>query len=109
MIPNIVGCLAVSDLPEHLALVHVDGRDPAVRRFDERQALHAERASILFGGSGARFGRCVGTRATGSAYTAGSDSLDVVHVGSFRIGRKQSESADGRSRIYVKNVRLRIE
>ena len=56
MILDVVGRLAVRDLPDEVALVHVERRDAAVRRLDERQPLHREPAGpAAFGRRGAWF------------------------------------------------------
>ena len=43
MVPDVVGRLAVRDLPRHRAALQVDRGDPPVGRLHQRKALHGER------------------------------------------------------------------
>ena len=65
MLLHVVGRFAVGDLPFDLALVEIDGADPAVRRLAEGKAANVERSTRL----GFCGGRC-GSRAGGDRSTA---------------------------------------
>src|SRR5438067_4542777 len=111
MIADVIGRFAVRHLPSDFALVHIVRRDPAVGRFQQRQATNGESGAALSSFSrGARSARC-GRRAHGRARPRifARGALHIFHIGKLRAGTwDHSQKRDGGLRVNVEFVRLGI-
>src|SRR5262245_6765205 len=119
---DVVGSLAVRDLPKDLAALHVDRADATVRRLQERQTSYAQSelrraARRIVGRQHAALGRLElaapspsrGARAARRARTGDGVAFDVRHLGLAGVWRHDGLADDRRARRDVQNPRLGIE
>src|SRR5262245_50711072 len=74
VVPDVVGRVAVRDLPDDLAFVEADGADAAVRRLCNRQALHIEPTAAFTTAATATSG-CTAAAAAGRRIRAALGSV----------------------------------
>src|SRR5216683_5322668 len=96
MIADQVWCFTMSDLPNYLTGVQVDRRDSSIRRFDQRQAIHAQNSPLVTDSSrfldGLRgIGAGVGARCVDHSHFFSRSAVDIIHVREFSRRRHKSD------------------